>query len=135
MIAFIVPGTPVGKGRPRMTRSGHVYTPEATASYERMIATICRSAFGPREPLSGPVRVEICIDKKIPASKTKRIKEQMRERKTRPTTKPDLDNVIKTVLDGCNGIAYLDDKQVVELNCTAYYAEEPRIYVKISEVG
>lgn len=135
MIAFMVPGTPVGKGRPRMTRSGHVYTPEATRCYELAIATVCRAAFGPSGPLAGPVRVEICVDKEIPASKTKRIKEQMRERKIRPTTKPDLDNVIKAVLDGCNGIAYFDDKQIVELECTAYYADEPRVYVKISEVG
>ena len=52
----------------------------------------------------------------------------------RPATKPDLDNVIKAVLDGCNGVAYLDDKQIVELNATARYAETPGVRVVIEEV-
>ena len=32
---IIIPGPPVPKGRPRMTRSGHVYTDAKTIAYER----------------------------------------------------------------------------------------------------
>ena len=35
--------------------------------------------------------------------------------KMRPTMKPDNDNIAKSVLDALNGLAYVDDKQIVEL--------------------
>ena len=37
-ITFEVVGEPKGKGRPRFTRSGHTYTPQATKDYERHIS-------------------------------------------------------------------------------------------------
>lgn len=36
-ISFSVPGEPVGKGRPRFTRTGHPYTPGKTGSYESLV--------------------------------------------------------------------------------------------------
>lgn len=35
--------------------------------------------------------------------------------------KPDIDNLIKLVLDGLNGVVYPDDKQIVKLNCDKVY--------------
>ena len=37
-----VPGEPVPKARPRMTRSGHVYTPKRTADYEAAVKAAWR---------------------------------------------------------------------------------------------
>ena len=51
-----------------------------------------------------------------------------------PTTKPDTDNIAKSILDSLNGIAYLDDKQVVDLRVRKQYAEVPGVSVWISEV-
>lgn len=37
---FTIPGTPVGKGRPKFSRAGagvRTYTPEKTASYETLV--------------------------------------------------------------------------------------------------
>lgn len=135
MIEFVVPGNPRGKGRPRMTRNGHVYTPAETAAYENLIALACKDARGDNSPYNSPVSVHIYVGKQVPASKSKRTKQAMLAGEIRPATKPDLDNVIKAVLDGCNGVAYLDDKQIVELSTEAWYADEPRIVVKIKEVG
>ena len=39
-VTFTVPGTPVGKGRPKFARRGNftvAYTPEKTASYENLV--------------------------------------------------------------------------------------------------
>ena len=39
-IAFVVPGKPVGKGRPRASTAGghvHIHTPEATVTYENWV--------------------------------------------------------------------------------------------------
>ncbi len=51
----------------------------------------------------------------------------------RPTMKPDNDNIAKSVLDALNGLAYVDDKQIVELKVNKYYGAEAYVYVKLTE--
>ena len=46
----------------------------------------------------------------------------------------DIDNVGKIILDSLNGIAYIDDKQVVELNVTKKRNSSDYVVVKIREV-
>jgi len=43
------------------------------------------------------------------------------------TTKPDLDNLVKGVLDSLNGLAYHDDSQVSELHITKCHAAEGQV--------
>ena len=50
------------------------------------------------------------------------------------TIKPDTDNIAKSILDSLNGIAYLDDKQVIKLVVEKYYAEVPSVSIEIKEV-
>lgn len=52
----------------------------------------------------------------------------------RPAKKPDCDNIGKIVADSLNGIAYKDDAQIVSMVIEKYYAEIPRVEVKITEV-
>jgi crossover junction endodeoxyribonuclease RusA len=97
MIEFTIPGAPVPKERPRVGRGGHVYTPQRTREYERAVAVLAH-AHGAR-PVTGPIRVEIAV---FFADSRRR----------------DLDNAIKAIWDGLNGIAFADDSQVVELVAT-----------------
>ena len=49
--------------------------------------------------------------------------------------KPDINNIIKAVLDGLNGVAYEDDKQVVEAIGRKYYtAGDGYLWVSVREV-
>ena len=48
-----------------------------------------------------------------------------------PTKKPDLDNVLKAVLDGLNGIAFVDDSQVVAITVRKKYTLTPSVAVAI----
>ncbi|WP_445477389.1 RusA family crossover junction endodeoxyribonuclease [Lysinibacillus irui] len=48
-----------------------------------------------------------------------------------PTTKPDLDNLIKGIKDGCNKVIWHDDPQIVEMNVRRFYSEQPRAEVTI----
>jgi Holliday junction resolvase RusA-like endonuclease len=52
----------------------------------------------------------------------------------RPTTKPDIDNVIKGIFDAINDIVFLDDKQVVSLLVSKLYAEQARVVVRAYEI-
>lgn len=52
-----------------------------------------------------------------------------------PCKKPDIDNVIKIILDALNGIAYKDDCQVVEVIAVKKYTEETeRVELEFEEL-
>jgi Holliday junction resolvase RusA-like endonuclease len=51
----------------------------------------------------------------------------------RPTKKPDLDNLAKSVLDGLNGVVYLDDSQLVSLHITKVYDHSPGVDIMVRE--
>ena len=118
-VTFAVPGDPQGKGRPRFTRSGHVYTDKKTKDYERTIR-LCYK-FNHSEVFEGPVSVKITALFPIPKSERKSSKAEMAAGHIRPKTKPDGDNIEKAVLDALNGVAYGDDRQVVSCTWEKWY--------------
>ena len=127
-----IPGKPRGKGRPRFSRAtGRTYTDDATAVYENLVKTIWMTVVGKR--LDGELAVSIEAHYSIPTSKPKKMQAAMRDGSVRPTTKPDIDNVIKAVLDGLNGVAYADDAQVVELSASKCYSDDPRVVVIVED--
>lgn len=129
--SFVIPGDPCAKQRPRMTRTGHTYTPKQTVSYENLVKTIYSDKCG--KYFDGPVRLEICAYFSVPKSTSKKKREQMLNDKIRPTKKPDWDNIGKIVTDSLNGIAYGDDKQVVYARVAKIYGVVPRVEVTIGE--
>jgi len=131
-LIFSVEGDPVGKQRPRFTKTGRTYTPKKTSDYEGMIADKAMVAMGPVTPLETPVAVYIYINHAIPASYSKKRKEACLSRLERPK-KPDLDNVAKAYLDAMNGIVYKDDVQVVSLHVTKRYDTIASVHVCVRE--
>lgn len=124
MVYFFVPGKVQGKARPRFSsRSGTVYTPGKTKSYERQIAEAYEAQHGPC--FEGAVMVVIEAVFSIPKSWTRAKKAEAMAGKL-PPGKPDIDNILKVVLDGLNCVAYEDDKQVVLTQCKKVYADTTR---------
>ena len=123
----VVPGNPKGKQRPRMTKSGLVYTPKATKDAEMKIkVAYSMAAGGVPYPLEQPLKLILNVYYQLGQLKKKE-RQQALEAKIFPTKKPDIDNVAKLVMDSCTGVAYEDDRQVVELVCKKYYSTRPRI--------
>ena len=132
-VVFIVKGEPKGKGRPRFTKTGRVYTPSETERYEKLVAwSYSTSAKGYK--FSSPVRVTIKAYHQPPKGKSKKVVGDMLNGRILPTKKPDADNVAKIVLDGLNHIAWDDDTQVVDMMVTKRYSEEPMVAVIIEEI-
>ena len=87
---------PVPKGRPRMCRNGHVYTPERTRTFESTVKLLVLRAMRPMEG-----DLILTVDFYV-----KRI--------------CDLDNLVKSFTDALNGIAYKDDRQIVEIHARRF---------------
>ena len=129
-----IDGEPRGKGRPRFTRSGHAYTPRETTEYEHKIRVEWLCQFGLTRINTGPVAVEIRAFYKIPAHASTADRERMMYGELVPCKKPDIDNVIKIVLDALNGTAYTDDTQVVMVRASKHYGTEPRVEIEVREL-
>ena len=127
---FKIEGQPQGKGRPKFTRDGHCFTPKATREYENLIAEEYKAAKG--ELLDGYIRVNVKAYHKIPKSTTKINRGKIEAGIIKPAVKPDIDNVVKAILDGLNGVAYHDDSQVIYVNGEKFYADEPCVIVEVS---
>lgn len=135
MITFLVEGKPQGKSRARTFYDKRVgkmrsVTPEQTKDYESLIRWSYKAAGGQYmgEKL---ISVDIQAFYPIPKSYSKKKAEAANSGDIRPTTKPDLDNCAKAVLDALNGVAFYDDSQVVDLTVRKFYGERPYIKVTI----
>ena len=111
-------GRPKGKARPRFA-NGHAYTPKATRDYEKLIGTCYTEQDGRK--FTGKISLDVQAVFKIPESWTKKKKHEAVFEGKRPECRPDIDNIVKVVMDGLNGIAYEDDAQVVEIKASKVY--------------
>ena len=99
MIVFVVSGPPVPKERPRLARNGRTYTPLRTLRYERSVRDAARAAMVGLVRWSTGQRYSVAIEVRVSDARRR-----------------DLDNVAKSVLDGLNGLAWIDDCQVDALS-------------------
>lgn len=140
-IQFTVPGRPVGKGRPRFsTRGGFVktYTPEKTASFENLVKLAFQQA-APEGfvPFGKDTALEMVITARFtpPESASKKKREAMLMGDIRPTKVPDVDNVVKCVMDALHDVAYVNDASVVNVIAEKRYSQVAETVVEIREVA
>ncbi|WP_289760314.1 RusA family crossover junction endodeoxyribonuclease [Lactobacillus taiwanensis] len=145
-VEFTIEGPPVGKARPRVTRTV-TYTPAKTARYEDLVRYTAINSFDGVFDKNDPIAVTIIAYFEIPKSWSKKRKALCLSGIKLPTKKPDIDNISKIIMDGMNpktkrnkqlhkmvevmrGI-YHDDKQVTTLLVKKRYSERPRVEVKV----
>lgn len=127
---FIVEGDPVGKQRPRFNgRTRTTYTPRKTKHYETLIRKAYEDTGG--SMLDGYISLSLDVYFAIPKSYTKVKRLACEHNINRPDKKPDIDNILKAVLDALNKVAYEDDKQVIEVICRKWYSQSTG-FLKIS---
>ena len=129
---------PVAKGRHRFVSSGNgvrTYQDPKTRAYERELGFLLASN-GPSVPLPGPIAVKIRFVMPRP---------QRLSRKKDPegllwhSQKPDLDNLIKAVLDAMTkGRWWACDSQVVRIGADKVFCEKarrPSIEMEVKALG
>lgn len=132
---FTILGEPVPQGRPRFFRRGRfigTYDPQKSQDFKQKVALFAKTA---GVTLSDKA-IKIRLDFWLPRPKSL-------YRKSDPefgmfcSKRPDIDNLIKAVLDGLNGIAFKDDGQVCELQARKFYHSKggmPATEISIEEI-
>lgn len=130
-IAFEVPGKPVAKGRPRFARHGksvQTYSDVKTANYEALVSWYATLAMVGKAKLEGPLRAEIRVTLAVPQSWSKK----KRAAAVYPVCRPDIDNQIKSAIDGINGVVFADDAQICELYASKRYGAMQGVRIILS---
>lgn len=137
MIAFTIPGQPVGKQRPKIVKIGgfsRMATPQKTVSYEGLVAHTAQVAMAGRPIFEAAVAANLFIECQVPASWSAKKQRQALAGEVYPATKPDIDNVVKAVFDGLNGVLWRDDVLVVDCRLRKRYAATPCVRVEVWSV-
>jgi Holliday junction resolvase RusA-like endonuclease len=101
-VYFNVNGTPIPKQSFRINSNGVHFQTEKVTVWQNIISWGAKIAMQGRDPIAAPV--SMTIDFYLPNHSRK-----------------DLDNLSKCVLDGCNGIVFVDDNQVVDLELHKHF--------------
>ena len=125
-IRLSIPMNPVPKGRPRVAiRNGKVrtYTPERTQeAQDTLIALIYKHRDKMFLPYV-PVRLSITFYRQ--RSKWSPKSDIL------PVRKPDLDNLLKLVLDSMSGILIADDAQITNIHMAKRWSKNGHGYISI----
>ncbi len=131
---FEVPGHIKGKGRPRVNSyTGQVYTPTTTKDYECLVEQYFLLKYPKFKPLEGRISVNITATFDIPKSTKKQYIDKMLDNSISPTKKPDIDNIVKIILDAMNKFAFRDDTQITKLSVEKIYGQEEKVFISIEE--
>lgn len=135
-ILITIPGEPCAQGRPRFSTAGgfvKAYDPAKSRNYKAYVKLIAQEDIKEQcwKYTELPLDVTITAYASIPSSKSKKFKQAAITGLERPAKKPDPDNIFKCITDALSGIAYKDDKQIVSATINKWYAEVPRVEVRI----
>lgn len=139
-LSLVIPGPPVGKQRARTfydPRVRHVVskTPRKTVSQESFIKAMFVHKYPGHVPLEGSVEMDLLIYFPIIKSASKKRQADMLAGVELPTKKPDSKNILGLVEDALNGLAYVDDCQIVSHMIVKKYAKAARIEVRVRPYG
>lgn len=112
MITVEIEATPIPKGRPRLNSNGVVYTPRRTKEFEELIGWYTKAFI--KKPYETPIKLLIDIYSR---------------------TRADIDNLAKSIMDGLNGVAYIDDRQVIDLRIRKFnQVGKEKIIINLEEI-
>lgn len=122
MIQFRVDGKPVPQGSMSAV-NGHIFHSQgsALATWRASIAIAARYAGA--QPSAKSISMTMVFIFQKPKTVTR----------SEPTVPPDLDKLIRAVLDGLTAVAYKDDAQVTEIRAVKIYGERPGVEIQIVE--
>jgi len=125
---MFIAGGPIPQPRPRITvrgRHGVAYVQKGHAihAWRKKIADRMRHEMGTCSPFSG-VGLHVVMEFYLPQPAS--------NKKAIPISRPDLDNLVKAVLDAGNGVIWRDDSQVTTLETSKRWHDKPGVWLQVS---
>jgi len=125
-IYLIIPGKPKPKQGSNSTlimtehglKSRH-YTPPDVANYAAYVR-FCIA--GHRQTPLWDCAIKLCVKISVLRSKAQKLSKHC-------CVKPDVDNILKNVLDSMAGIIYANDKDICDLHVTKEFSQTPQIEI------
>lgn len=136
-IEMTLPIEPVQQIRPRARRMGKgisMYDPKRVKDYKKLLAKLASDKYSD-EPLEGELIVDLTFARAVQKSVTKSERLKRLSNVHRSHMKPDVDNYIKSTLDGLNGVLWDDDAQIVDLNAHKVYDLVSHVDINIVEIS
>ena len=102
--------------------------------YRGVIRDKAIEAMGGEAPTTGPVDVTVGFHFPRPKSHYGTGKNAGHVKDSAPDhhiTRPDIDKLLRALLDGMTGVVFKDDSQVAEIVARKYYGETPAVYVQV----
>lgn len=131
-------GEVVAQGRPRYTNAPfpHAYDPKKSRDFKAMLAYCAQQEVLKQggEVLDGAISMTIHVEIAPPKSWSKSKRQRAIEGFIKPTVKPDVDNICKSIMDALTGVWYADDKQIFSIMILKEYAERSCYHVNCMEV-
>ncbi|ENJ41658.1 RusA family crossover junction endodeoxyribonuclease [Staphylococcus aureus] len=121
---------PMGSPRPRFSNTGRyvqTYMPTNYTEHKKYLQEQM-----PKLNLENALKIE--LEFYFPPLKSWSKKKKSEAIGQFKVTKPDIDNLIKTVLDACNDHVWKDDNQITEITSSKRYGIEPKIIIRIEEI-
>lgn len=117
---YTILGIPRPQGRPRFARIGNfvkTYEQKEDTHYKENVS----AQLVAQKPdfLEGAIGIHVVFHLPRPKTLPKKVIHHIK--------KPDVDNLMKGLMDACKGILWKDDTQVVMLTVTKIYGEIPRV--------
>ena len=105
MRSYVMTRVPVKRRAKAALQAGRVvmYSPAENRTDEKAVAAAYTGEF-----YECPVKVEVHVYRALPKSRPKKVTSEP------DVSRPDVDNVLKSVMDGLIGVAYPDDALVVD---------------------
>ena len=123
MISFSVDGQPIPQGSMKVINGHIIHTQgSALAAWRSAIALAARQAGA--LPAEGALELDMIFTMQKPRTVTR----------SHPTVPPDLDKLVRAVLDGLTAIAYRDDSQVTAFTARKVYGERIGLDISIWKV-
>lgn len=107
-------------------------TADRTLRYEAQVAVFAKLAMEGRPPGDAPCIVDVMAVFPIAASWPKKRRAAALAGEVYPTSRPDADNLLKSLADGANGIVWTDDSRIVDARIRKRYGEVPGLHVSVT---
>lgn len=137
-------GKPQAQQRPKhrmiVSKAGKAFTqtyePSESRNFKATLHVLAQDALKKAgiKPFENAVYLSVHVRVAVPQSISKKKRQQMLNGDILPTKKPDVDNILKAIMDALNGVWYLDDKQVCEVNIYKSYKETDGLNVMAWEM-